>query len=222
MDMIEIIIFAMIAAFVALRLFSVLGSRPDEDAPQRPVPVDARGNGPVALDEDAVAERADPFEGVKRGAVRDGLEKIARADRSFAYPSFKEGATAAYEMILEGFWKGERATYEPYVAQDIAEDFNAALQQRIDDGLTVENRLIDIDNIEAVEAALDGKTAEITMAFTANIVAVTRDAQGDVVDGSLSDTYQTRDLWTFSRKVGSRDPNWLVVATESEGVEDAD
>lgn len=222
MDMIEIIIFAMIAAFVALRLFSVLGSRPDEDAAQRPVPVDARANGPVSLDDEAAEQRVDPFEGVQKGAVRDGLEKIARADRHFNYPSFKEGATAAYEMILEGFWKGERATYEPYVAQDIAEDFNAALKQRAADGLTVENRLVDIDKIEAVEAALDGKTAEITLAFTANIVAVTRDAQGDVVDGSLSDTYQTRDLWTFSRKAGSRDPNWLVVATESEGTDSAD
>lgn len=220
MDMIEIIIFAMIAAFVALRLFSVLGSRPDEDAAQRPTPVDARGNSPVSLEDDGAQPPADPFDGVEDDTVRATLEKISRTDRSFDYESFKQGATAAYEMILEGFWNGERATYEPYVAEDIAQDFNAALQQREADGLTVENRLIDIDDIDAVEAGLDGKMAEITLAFVANIVAVTRNAQGDVVDGSLSDTYQTRDLWTFSRKLGSRDPNWLVVGTESETVED--
>lgn len=212
MDMIEIIIFAMIAAFVALRLFNVLGTRPEEGGGQ-----DTRvTDGPGPLTDDVTSPPVDPFEGVEDTAVRSGLEAIARADRNFNYEGFKEGATAAYEMILEGFWKGERTAYEPYVSSDISADFNSALDQRQIDGVTVENRLIDIDQVEAVDAQLEGKTADITIAFTANIVAVTRNGEGEVVDGSLSDTYQTRDLWTFSRKVGSKDPNWLVVATESD------
>lgn len=217
MDMIEIIIFAMIAAFVALRLFNVLGTRPEEGGGQD----QPQATGPGAPTDDAVVAPVDPFEGVDDSAVRSGLEAIARADRKFDFASFKEGGTAAYEMILEGFWNGERAAYEPYVSKEISADFNTALDQRLKDGITVENRLVDIDLVEAVDAELDGKTAEITLAFTANIVAVTRNAEGEVVDGSLSDTYQTRDLWTFARKAGSKDPNWLVIATQSEAEGDA-
>ena len=215
MDMIEIIIFAMIAAFVALRLFSVLGRRPEEDTAPRPLPVDPDMGSPsdvARVEEDAV----DPLADLEDAAVRAGLEAIGEADRSFDYRSFKEGSVAAYEMTLEGFWRGERATYEPYVSKDIASDFNAALAQREKDGLIVENRLIDLDKVEPVEAQLDGKTAEITMAFIANIMAVTKNSDGEVVDGSLSETYQTRDRWTFARKTNARDPNWTVIATESE------
>jgi len=216
MEMIEIIIFAMIAAFVALRLFSALGTRPEEEVdPPRPMPTDKVGRGPVALDDDETPAYTDRLAGIENEDLRPSLDAIAKQDRSFIYKDFKAGASAAYEMILEGFWKGERGDYEPYVSKDIAADFNAALESRRAEGLTIENRLIDIDKIEMVSAALEDKTAEITMSFNANIVAVTRNAEGEVVDGSLSDTYQTRDVWTFSRAVNSRNPNWTVVATES-------
>ncbi|MEM7568737.1 MAG: Tim44/TimA family putative adaptor protein [Pseudomonadota bacterium] len=213
--MIEIIIFAMIAAFVALRLFSVLGRRPEDDAGPRPLP--AEPDQEHYRDAEPVQDAGvDPLADMDDGPVRDGLEAIAKADDSFDFGSFKEGALAAYEMILEGFWRGERAAYEPYVSKDIAGDFNAALAERERAGHVVENRLIDIDQSDVVEAGVDGKTAEITMSFHANIVAVTKDGDGEVIDGSLSETYQTRDRWTFTRKLGSRDPNWTVVATESE------
>ncbi|MEO0411024.1 MAG: Tim44/TimA family putative adaptor protein [Pseudomonadota bacterium] len=213
--MIEIIIFAMIAAFVALRLFSVLGRRPEDDAGPRPLPADPsqeQYRDMSSADDDGV----DPLKDLDDGPVRDALEEISKADGNFDYPSFIEGAIAAYEMILEGFWRGERPAYEPYVSKDIAGDFNEALAQRERDGHIVDNRLIDIDRSEVVEAGIDGKMAEITMSFHANIVAVTKDSEGEVIDGSLSETYQTRDRWTFTRKIGSRDPNWTVVATESE------
>lgn len=214
MQTVEIIIFAMIAAFVALRLFSVLGRRPDEDS--NPSPLGQGAGSPASTGDDDSHQVRDPFVGVDDDQVRATLERISKADRNFDYPGFKEGALAAYEMILEGFWKGERSSYEPYVSKDIAADFNGALEQREADGLVVQNRLVDLDTAEAIDAQLDGKSAEITMAFSASIVAVTRDAQGELVDGSLSDTYQTRDLWTFARKVGSKDPNWVVIATESQ------
>lgn len=215
MDMIEIIIFAMIAAFVALRLFSVLGRRPEDDGGPRPLPAEPDQEQYRDFGNAEDVER-DPFEGVEDEAIRAGLEEIAKAERDFDYQSFREGALAAYEMILEGFWRGERASYEPYVSKDIASDFNGALAERERNGHIVENRLIDIDQSDVVEASIDGKVAEVTMSFHANIVAVTKNKDGEVIDGSLSETYQTRDRWTFTRKLGSRDPNWTVVATESE------
>lgn len=216
MEMIEIIIFAMIAAFVALRLFSALGTRPEDDAEPRTVPVDKIGGGTVTLEDDEPTVYVDPLAGIDNEAARSGLEAILERDKGFNYKDFKTGATAAYEMILEGFWKGDRSVYEPFVSKEIASDFNAALDERRAAGLSVENRLIDIDGIHLVSAELDNRMAEISMSFTANIVAVTRNAEGEVVDGSLSDTYQTRDLWTFARDVSSRDPNWMVVGTESQ------
>ena len=63
-------------------------------------------------------------------------------------------------------------------------------------------------------AELRGRVAEITVRFDADIVAVTRDAAGELVAGSLSDAIETHDVWTFRRTLGSQDPNWVLVETD--------
>ena len=62
----------------------------------------------------------------------------------------------------------------------------------------------------------DHDLAVVTVRFEADIAAVTRNKEGEVVAGSLSDAVQTRDLWTFRRQISSRDPNWLLIETDEE------
>jgi predicted lipid-binding transport protein (Tim44 family) len=145
-----------------------------------------------------------------------GVRAILAADSSFDVARFLEGAKAAYRMIMEAFWKGDLEALNNHVDEHVREAFAAAVEQRKADGLTLDNRLVSIDHAVISEAALERGVAVLTVRFEADIAAVTRNADGQVVAGSLSDAVQTRDLWTFRRDTNSRDPNWLLIETDEE------
>jgi predicted lipid-binding transport protein (Tim44 family) len=145
-----------------------------------------------------------------------GVRAILAADPSFDVARFLEGAKSAYRMILEAFWKDDLDALRGHVEPHVYEAFASAVEQRKKEGLTLDNRLVTIDQAVISEATLERGVAVITVRFEADIAAVTRNSEGQVVAGSLSDAVQTRDLWTFRRDTGSRDPNWLLVETDEE------
>jgi predicted lipid-binding transport protein (Tim44 family) len=117
---------------------------------------------------------------------------------------------------MEAFWKGDLEALNNHVDEHVREAFAAAVEQRKADGLTLDNRLVSIDHAVIAVAALVRCVAVLTVLFEADIAEVTRNAEGQVVAGSLSDAVQTRDLWTFRRDTNSRDPNWLLIETDEE------
>src|SRR5690348_5931182 len=147
-----------------------------------------------------------------------GVRAILAADPTFDVGRFLEGAKSAYSLILESFWKGDLATLKPHVDAHVFETFATAIEQRKKDGLTLDNRLVAIEQAVISEANLERSVAIVTVRFEADIVAVTRNAEGQVVAGSMSDAVQTRDLWTFRRDLASRDPNWLLIETDEEAL----
>ena len=213
-----IVILALVALFIGLRLYSVLGERtgheqqpilkPAEHDPRvAPVPAQHAPAAPVAQDSNDLAyiPTAGP-----------GIRAILAADSSFDVARFLEGAKAAYQLIMEAFWKGDLETLRTHVDPHVLETFESAIEQRSKDGLVLDNRLVAIEQSVIAEAALEKTAAVITVRFEADIAAVTRNAEGAVVAGSLSDAVQTRDLWTFRRDTSSRDPNWLLIETDEE------
>ena len=212
--LIEIVVLAMLAGFIALRLVSVLGRRTGHEEPVGEVvrrgPAEQLPPSTPAVDAPPAPQLDLPAE--MASEVRQALTAIAAADASFAPARFAEGAKAAYRMILEGFWAGDNDALRELVSDDVAEDFAAAIEARASEGLTLDNRLVDVDRAEIVAARLRGAMAEVSVRFDARLVAVTRRGK-DVVAGSASDTVETHDVWTFSRHTGSVDPNWLLIAT---------
>lgn len=215
---IEIVFLAMLAGFIALRLVSVLGRRTGHE---NPAPGAFRGGAAeVAAPGAAVADVRRPsmldMPADLDPKLHEPLQAIADADANFEPGRFTEGAKAAYRMILEAFWKGDTATLEGLVSDDVAADFRHAIAAREAQGLTLENRIVRIERAAIVGARLAGMMAEVTVRFDADLVAVTRDKAGNVVAGSTSDAVPTHDVWTFSRHVGSHDPNWLLIETDDE------
>ncbi|WP_395001501.1 Tim44/TimA family putative adaptor protein, partial [Sphingomonas sp.] len=145
-----------------------------------------------------------------------GVRAILAADSSFDVAGFLEGAKSAYRLVMECFWKGDLDTIRPHVDGHILDTFEAAVEQRTADGLTLDNRLVAIEQAVITEASLTKSVAEVSVRFEADIAAVTRNADGAVVAGSMSDAVQTRDRWTFRRDLSSRDPNWLLIETDEE------
>jgi predicted lipid-binding transport protein (Tim44 family) len=212
----EIVLLAMVAAFLGLRLYSVLGRRAEQEeepAVQRFESDEPPAIRPAAMPAPVPAPRAAELEGVMP-AVERALREIAAADSKFNLAQFLDGARGAYRMILEAFWKGDRETLRELCDDDVYAGFIAALDARAAAGETLDNTLIRIEEVRIHSASLDGKMARIALLFVADIASVTRDRDGNVIAGSLDDAIESRDVWTFARNVTARDPNWLLDETD--------
>jgi len=213
-----IVILALVALFIGLRLYSVLGERTGHE--QQPIPKAAEPDTRAAPQvTQPAATPAAPTETPDMAFVPTagpGVRAILAADSAFDVARFLEGAKSAYRMILESFWKGDLDGLRGHVDDHVYDAFASAVEQRKTDGLTLDNRLVTIDQALISEATLERGIAILTVRFEADIAAVTRNSEGQVVAGSLSDAVQTRDLWAFRRDTNSRDPNWLLIETDEE------
>lgn len=221
MSAIEIVILAMIAAFLGLRLYSVLGRRAEHE--EEPIQGRFEGKGepglvpPAALnptDRTPVVIPPRPMVPGVTPAIERGIREIAAADRRFDMLAFVDGAKAAYGMVLEAFWRGDKEELAQLCDADVYEGFVAAIDARTAAGETLDNRLIRIEDATIVAASFEAPMARIAVRFTADVAAVTRNAEGVVVAGSLDDAIETRDLWTFSRNVTAAGPDWLLDETD--------
>ncbi len=223
------VIFALIALFVVFKLRSVLGTRNDQGrqpggllaplrrapgAPSAPVvAADAGASRPVAVPpaEDRWRGFAEP-----NTPLWNGLDAIEAADRSFAPQAFLSGARMAYDMIVHAFAAGNSAALRGLLAPEAFANFDNAIRARAAAGHTMTTTVVSIDGATIAGARLIGSTAQIDVRFAAKLASVTHDRAGAVVDGSSEAVADHVDVWTFTRDVHSRDPNWQLSATESE------
>lgn len=224
----EIVILAMIAAFLGLRLYSVLGRRAEHE--EEPIQGRLEGRAgrpgaprvPTAANPDTRQEERSRNEQPQRlrefpiapPTVERGLAEIAQADRRFDAFAFLEGARGAYRMILEAFWKGDKAELRHLCDDAVYASFASAIDERKAAGETFENRLVRIEDSAFSAAGIGDGRARITVRFRSDIAAVTRGADGQIVAGSLDDAIESIDVWTFERVLTSADPDWLLVETD--------
>ena len=212
-----IVILALVALFIGLRLYAVLGERTGHEQPiLKPADPEARIDQPVHAAPREAAKTNETTELAYLPMAGPGVRALLAADPSFDVARFLEGAGAAYRMILEGFWKGELDAIKPHVAPHVFQTFADAVEQRRKDGHTLDNRLVALESPVITEAVVEDGVAIVTVRFEADIAAVTRNADGEVIAGSMSDAIQTRDRWTFRRDIQSRDPNWVLIETDEE------
>ncbi|MEO7635699.1 MAG: Tim44/TimA family putative adaptor protein [Sphingomicrobium sp.] len=213
-----IVILALVALFVGLRLYSVLGERTGHE--QQPIlrPADAEARIEPRVDHPTATPQtaADAGDMAFLPTAGPGVRAILAADPSFDVARFLDGAKAAYRLILESFWKGDLEALRSHVDAHVFDTFAAAAEQRTKDGLKLDNRLVAIEQAVISEAAVERGVAQISVRFEADIAAITRNAANEVVAGSLSDAVQTRDVWTFRRDAASSDPNWQLIETDED------
>lgn len=212
--MVYVILFAFVAAFLALRLYAVLGKRTGHEQAM-PKPAEERvGVPPMQRTIDIVPEAREVGGRNIEAGAESGLRQVIQADSSFDVAQFVEGSKAAYRMILEAYWKGDEETLAWLVEDDVRAGFSQAIADRNAAGHVLENRLVAIERAAIVEASVESKVARIAMRFDADIASVTRDKDGNVIAGSLTDAVEAHDIWTFARSLRSDDPNWKLVETD--------
>ena len=212
-----IVILALVALFIGLRLYAVLGERTGHEQPiLKPADPEARLDQPVHAAPREPAKANDGGDLAYLPMAGPGVRALLAADPSFDVARFLDGAAGAYRLVLEAFWRGDLEDIKLHVAPHVYDTFAQAAAQREKDGLKLDNRLVQLEPPVITDAAVENGGAIVTVRFEADIAAVTRNAGGEVVAGSLSDAVQTRDRWTFRRDIESRDPNWLLIETDEE------
>ncbi len=225
------IIFLALAVFIFLRLRSVLGQRTGSERP----PYDAtrevlRGTQdnvvPVpgtVINQSSATPTADMGPNSDRWknlaepgtTLALGLDAIAAQDSSFDPGHFLSGARSAYEMIVLAFANGDRRTLKDLLSSDVYESFDAAIKDRERLEQKTETRFVSIDKAELIGAELRDGAEQLTVRFISQMISVTRDKTGVIVDGNPERISDITDVWTFARDISSRDPNWKLVGTGS-------
>ena len=215
-SLIQLLVLAGIAIFLIVKLRSVLGTREGFEKPQLP-PDEARPR---------MAKR--DFEVIEGGPDRDITDQVAdgspaakalaamkMAEPGFSVNTFLQGARGAYEMIVMAYERGDLASIKPFLAPEVYDSFASAVQAREAEGLTVEANFAGLREMTLSEATFDRDTreGEVTVRFLGELTSVIRNRIGEVVEGSPTSPKKQRDVWTFARKMGVDDPNWLLVAT---------
>jgi predicted lipid-binding transport protein (Tim44 family) len=213
----QIVILAMVAAFLGLRLYSVLGRRAEHEEEPIPGRIEDRSiaTGSPTLERKS-NQPALPSADVSPAilAAERGLREIAAADRRFDTLAFIEGAKGAYRMVLEAYWRGDKEELSQLCDRDVYDGFVAAIDARAAAGEQLENRLVRIEDATIASVSFDAPIARIAVRFAADVATVTRNADGEVIAGSLTDAVESRDIWTFSRNVTSSTPDWLLDETD--------
>jgi predicted lipid-binding transport protein (Tim44 family) len=218
----DIILFAMVAAFLVLRLRSVLGRRTGQERRPDPVlrraeapPGDKSGDNVVALGNRNQAVPPPVVSATPPDAVAAGLERIHTADPGFDPAQFLEGARFAFEMVVAAFAAGDKDRLRPLLSDDVYQPFAAAIDERTAAGETFETRIIALKRLDITEAGLAGGLARITVKFVSDQINMLRAHDGSVVDGDPDHAIEKTDFWSFARDTRSSDPNWVLVATAS-------
>jgi len=230
------LIFLALAVFVIWRLRSVLGQKTGtERSPFKPVdrsrtePSTGRPEGDnvvrlpgadrVATDRTQTPSRVEArdWRGIAEpgSAIANGLEAVVQVEPAFDPRSFLEGARSAYEAIVIAFAKGDRKTLRSLLSREVCEGFEREIDAREARKEVVETTFVSLDKAEIVAVDVKNRVAQVTVRFLSHLITATRNAQGQVVDGSAETVVEVPDVWTFARTLGTRDPNWQLVATEA-------
>jgi predicted lipid-binding transport protein (Tim44 family) len=212
---VDIVLFAMIAVFLVLRLRSVLGRRTGFERAAAPVDRPAAPGAAAGPIIEGRAETApsrpvpDPVSPLGRE-----LARIRAVDRGFDPAHFLDGAEAAFRMIVAAFAAGDRATLQPLLGDDIYRGFDAAITAREAAGETQQSEIKAVLSAAVEEASLRGSVADVAVRFVSDQVALTLSRDGKPVSGADATT-EIVDIWTFERDLTSAGPNWRLVATRS-------
>lgn len=220
------------AVFVFWKLRSVLGTRTGHEKPPYEPYVDSDNGKEQAEDADNVVtlpgakrhraedETSQAEEAIKKiagrsKALKQGLTAILSRDPSFEPEQFLGGAKMAYEMIVTGFADGDKRSLKSLLSKEVYDNFSKVIDDRTKQGEKVQSSFVGIEKADIKGAELVKDEAQITVKFVSQMISATLDKNDEVVEGDLQEVAEITDVWTFSRPMKSRDPNWKLVATDA-------
>lgn len=220
--------FVVAAVLIFIQLRSVLGRRTGNEKPPFD-PFSARDEAKAPTEDGKVVtiprrngqDGEDRFGPIDAYApvgsdLNEQLRAVVRTDQTFEPKEFLNGARMAYEMIVTAFADGDRKALKGLLSKDVFDGFNVAITEREKAGETMKSTFVGIEKAEIVQASVKDSEVQITVRILSQLISATFDKDGKIVDGDAENVSDVNDLWTFARDSRSRDPNWKLIATESE------
>jgi predicted lipid-binding transport protein (Tim44 family) len=204
LQVLELIIFAGLAAIVLYQLYSVLGRRVGRQPEDQPATETAATPIRAGNQTGLAAEEAD-------GVALSGLAAVKAKDPSFDINHFLGGARGAYEMIVKAYAAGDRAQLRDLLGPSVMAAFDTGIAQREAESRTETVEFMHPPRADMEKAEVSGADlARITVRFLAEFRSRTKGPEGEGVDDR-----RTAELWTFERHLKSRDPNWMLVHVDA-------
>jgi len=191
-EYIDIILLAMIAGFIFLRLRGILGKRTGFE-----------GKPPAQFQE--VLKNVNLEQGIKKS---ENFDEEAKKD-------FLNGAKIAYETIITDFSDNDNklTTSKPLLSKKIYDQFNQALLERNKRGHFAEITFIGLNSINIKEHKKVNSFLQVTVDFVAEVITCIRDKEKKIISGDPEKIKKIYDTWVFSRDIRSSNPNWQLVDT---------
>lgn len=221
--------FLVAAVLIFLQLRSVLGRRTGNEKPPADLSTPREAIKAPGDDDSKVVTlpRRDAADDDQRFAEVDSLAKpetalneslraLLKSDASFRPKEFINGVKMAYEMIVMAFADGDRKTLKGLLSKEVYDGFEAAIADREAKGEVVKSTFVGIDKADITQALVKDSEAQVTVRIVSQLISATFDKAGTLIDGDQENVAEVIDIWTFARDIRSRDPNWKLVATESE------
>jgi predicted lipid-binding transport protein (Tim44 family) len=219
----DIIILALVAGFILLRLRSVLGQNSDNPGGdffsnlKTPKPKDEGENivlPHMPLKAKTVpAEEDESLSFVSGNADKDAVQAIKLKDPQFSVTGFLSGAKMAFEMVFDAFAKGDKQTLSSLLSDEVLGHFTQEIDARKNKETHEEITLLSVRAKAVTSVTLVRNTARIAVDFVSEQVTLERDKDGIVVGGNASASVQVEDNWVFERDVNSKNPNWKIIET---------
>ncbi|MDG2096339.1 MAG: Tim44/TimA family putative adaptor protein [Paracoccaceae bacterium] len=210
----QLLILAGVALFLIFRLKNVLGTRDGFEPKGKDVDstkIEERKNTEDSSDNNLDEEATEYLFDDKNSA--NALTKIKEIEKNFSLTDFLGGAGSAYEMILMAFQSGKISPVETFLSADVKENFEEAVQEREQKGLSIDADFIGLRDTAVKNISFRDGVAEISVSFLADVKSVVKNNNGEIIEGEEADTKKQFDVWVFSREIGSDNPNWILVET---------
>ena len=194
----DILILAIIAGIVLLRLRSVLGRRTGHEKTDKS---SFNYESPQQAQTEKVIE------------IKPESDAPNREDGWFDKDDFLKGASNAYETIVTNFENGNKEALKPLLSSDVMNSFSSVIDERNSKSESVEFNFIGIEKSEIVHKDLKKNPMEVSVRFISEMITCIKNSKDEVISGSLNQVQKITDVWTFEKNQKSKGSNWLLAAT---------
>ena len=201
---IDIIIFAIIAVFLVYRLKSILGQSSDSNEQNNKIDIGEKDFSNIVKLEN------------KKSAINETRTKkdsIYKDDPTFNEKEFLKGAQNFFEIVIDCFVKGDLKNIEMYIDDKLIKNFQLVIDERLQEKEILNIDIIKMISIEIKDIKKLKNFLKVSVLFESEQIKVLKDNKGKIIDGDPKESILVKDLWTFEKKIQSKDLNWILVET---------
>lgn len=219
----DIIIIALIAGFILLRLRSVLGQKTGNDsqsifkkpdiAAEKVINLSGKALKPQLKEEEDKEISDEYFDDIKDEKIAKTLKAIKDKDEHFSATEFLKGAEMAFEMVFDGFAKGDKDPLKMLLSNDLYKQFESEVEARKDQDSKADSTLVSVSAEDIISAKIQKNKVQIGVTFKSEQINIVRDKDDKIIEGNPSDVSVMQDEWVFERDISSKNPNWKIIDT---------